>query len=140
MMPLEPVRDIMRRTMANLEFVEARADKDGPYEVTQLLNSLLGSIAHPWEHFRAELNQLPPSEAAARGWPAIKKERPSDIDPASLGQLVGSRRVSPISGRQSLSGTCSFTDMRSSDRRSAIASISGRAACLRRSDRRRPPA
>ena len=30
MMPHEPVRDIMRRTMHNLEFIEQRAGDDGP--------------------------------------------------------------------------------------------------------------
>jgi hypothetical protein len=38
-MPTEPIRDIMRRTIANLEFVERHATPNGPYEVTQLLNS-----------------------------------------------------------------------------------------------------
>ena len=42
-MPHDPVRDIMRRTMHNLKFVEARAGADGPYEVTQLVNSFLGA-------------------------------------------------------------------------------------------------
>jgi hypothetical protein len=31
MIPHEPVRDIMRRTMKNLEFVEANAGVNGPY-------------------------------------------------------------------------------------------------------------
>jgi hypothetical protein len=49
MMPYEPVLDIMRRTMANLEFVEEHKSDIGPFEVTQLLNSFLGALAHPWE-------------------------------------------------------------------------------------------
>ena len=51
MMPQEPVRDILRRTIANLEFIEAYATLDGPYRTTQLLNSFLGALAHPWEQF-----------------------------------------------------------------------------------------
>jgi hypothetical protein len=46
-MPIEPVRDIMRRTMQNLKFVEGHRGANGPYEVTQLLNSFLGALAHP---------------------------------------------------------------------------------------------
>ena len=69
MMPFEPVLDIMRRTMENLEFVERHANKDGPYEVTQLINSFLGALAHPWEEFQAELLQMPLADAAAKGWP-----------------------------------------------------------------------
>ena len=46
-MPIEPIRDIMRGTIANLEFVETHARPNGPYEVTQLINSFLGTLAHP---------------------------------------------------------------------------------------------
>ena len=34
MMPHEPVLDVMRRTMANLEFIDAHASSAGPFEVT----------------------------------------------------------------------------------------------------------
>jgi hypothetical protein len=54
-MPHEPIRDIMHRTMNNLEFIEAHAAADGPYEVTQLINSFLGALAHPWETYRDDL-------------------------------------------------------------------------------------
>ncbi len=49
MMPNEPLRDVMRRTMKNLEFVERSATPTGPFEVTQLINSFIGALAHPWE-------------------------------------------------------------------------------------------
>jgi hypothetical protein len=87
-MPSEPVRDIMRRTMANLAFVEDNARPDGPFEVTQLINSFLGALAHPWEALQSELMALPLSEATERGWPALPKERETDRDPSSLGDLV----------------------------------------------------
>jgi hypothetical protein len=85
MMPTEPLRDIMRRTMANLEFIERKAKPSGPFEVTQLVNSFLGALAHPWERLRAELNEMPLGSA---GWPTIRKECDSDDDPKSLGDLV----------------------------------------------------
>jgi hypothetical protein len=87
-MPSEPVRDIMRRTMANLAFVEKNARPDGPFEVTQLVNSFLGALAHPWEALQSELMALPLSEATKRRWPAIPKEQATDLDPTSLGHLV----------------------------------------------------
>lgn len=87
-MPSEPVHDIMRRTMANLAFVEKNAQPDGPFEVTQLINSFLGALAHPWEALQADLMALPLADAAKRGWPAIVKERATDADPSSLGDLV----------------------------------------------------
>lgn len=34
-MPTEPILDIMRRSMANLRFVEQAAGPNGPFEVTQ---------------------------------------------------------------------------------------------------------
>lgn len=88
MTPSEPIRDIMRRTMANLAFVEAHASVDGPYETTQLINSFLGALAHPWEAMKPELAALSLADAEARGWPCIRKELPQDRDPANLGDLI----------------------------------------------------
>jgi hypothetical protein len=86
--PTEPIRDIMRRTMVNLAFIEQSARSDGPYEVTQLVNSFLGALAHPWEVMQDDLKSLPLAEATRRGWPALAKERSTDRDPTSLGDLV----------------------------------------------------
>jgi HEPN pEK499 p136 len=88
MMPHEPVRDVMRRTIQNLEFIEAHRGPRGPYEVTQLLNSFLGAMAHPWEVYEMEICGRSLSEATASGWPRILKERPRDRDPDTLGDLV----------------------------------------------------
>lgn len=82
MMPWEPTRDIMRRTIANLEFIERHATQNGPYEATQLVNSFLGAVAHPWEKYRSELESMPLS--CSEGWPRLPKERPKDTEPASL--------------------------------------------------------
>jgi hypothetical protein len=69
MMPFEPLLDIMRRTMANLEFVEEHKSANGPFEVTQLLNSFLGALAHPWENLKGELNSISVVDAKREGWP-----------------------------------------------------------------------
>jgi hypothetical protein len=60
MNPEQPVRDIMQWTMMNLEFIEAqpRDPRTGPFEVTQLVNSFLGALAHPW------IRRLPRSAGA----------------------------------------------------------------------------
>jgi hypothetical protein len=93
MMPSEPVRDIMRRTMDNLEFVRAHARANGPpYEVTQLINSFLGALAHPWETYKADLNALSLASARNDGWPVIDKEKTDDRDPTSLGDLIALMR------------------------------------------------
>ncbi len=93
-MPTEPIRDIMRRTIANLKFIERHAEPNGPYEVTQLVNSFLGALAHPWEVMQDDLMQLSLVEAAARGWPPITKELITDREPRSLGELIGLMRNS----------------------------------------------
>jgi HEPN pEK499 p136 len=87
-MPHDTVRDIMHRTMQNLQFVEEHAGVDGPYEVTQLINSFLGALAHPWETYRDDLIAMTLADASAGGWPAIGKERPTDREADSLGDLV----------------------------------------------------
>lgn len=87
-MPTEPILDIMRRSMANLEFIEAHAGPNGPYEVTQLINTFLGALAHPFEAMRDDLMVRPIAEAVALGWPDLSKERIEDRDPSSLGDLI----------------------------------------------------
>ncbi len=87
-MPTEPLLDVMRRSMANLAFVEAHAGPPGPYEVTQLVNTSLGALAHPFEAMRHNLMSLPLAEAAALGPPRIDRERPGDSEPTSLGDLI----------------------------------------------------
>lgn len=84
-MPTEPVLDIMRRSMANLRYVEAHA---GPYEVTQLINTFLGALAHPFEAMRDDLLFLPIAEAQALGWPPFVVERPTHVEPSSIGDLI----------------------------------------------------
>lgn len=86
--PTQPVLDIMRRSMANLAFVEERQTPKGPYAVTQLINTFLGALVHPWEAMRDDLKQLPLDVAAAHGWPKVEKEWPDDADPKSLGDLL----------------------------------------------------
>jgi hypothetical protein len=98
MMPYDPVRDVMRRTMANLEFIEAQKGRNGPFEVTQLLNSFMGAICHPWEAYRTELCTRPLVDATAVGWPKIEKERPRDHEPESVGDLVRLMRNSIAHG------------------------------------------
>jgi hypothetical protein len=88
MMPHEPVLDIMRRTMVNLAFVERCASRDGPFEVTQLINSFLGALAHPWETLRRELNSISMSDAESQGWPIPRAERTTDQAPTKLGDLI----------------------------------------------------
>ncbi len=88
MMPHEPVRDLMRRTMRNLEFIESHRSDTGPFEVTQLINSFLGAMAHPWETLKDELDSILITDGMPKGWPEIRRGQASDECPASLGDLI----------------------------------------------------
>jgi hypothetical protein len=90
-MPTEPLLDLMRGTMANLRFVEEHAGPDGPFEVTQLINSFLAALVHPWEAMRNDFEDVPMGRASAEGWPAIDIEFWSDGD--DKGKLNGLIRV-----------------------------------------------
>jgi hypothetical protein len=45
----QPVLLLLYRTIHNLEFIEQRKHYNGPFEVTQLINSFLAAVAHPWD-------------------------------------------------------------------------------------------
>jgi hypothetical protein len=58
------IRDFIARTLHNLEFIEAQARNQGGadgqvYEVTQLINSMLGLLIFPREEFWVYLSQRP---------------------------------------------------------------------------------
>ena len=86
-MPREPILDMMRRTMGNLEFVEHHAQRDGPFEVTQLINFFLGALAHPWETLKVDLFAIPLSSAQAAGWP-VPEQQDGRTTPQLLGDLL----------------------------------------------------
>lgn len=87
MNPPKPVYDVMRRTMHNLRFIEAYKKQNGPYEVTQLVNSFLGALAHPWEKNK-KLKKWLASDSATRRLPMIQKELASDIEPKNDNELL----------------------------------------------------
>jgi hypothetical protein len=65
------VRDFVLRTRKNLEFVEAtiQADPDAQvYEVTQLVNSLLGLIIFPKERYFEHIPEISIDELKRIGW------------------------------------------------------------------------
>ena len=79
---------VMERTMCNLEFIDKHKQETGPYEVTQLVNSFLGALAHPWEELKSEFTQKTIKEAEKDGWPKVSKDCPEDEDPKHLGDLL----------------------------------------------------
>lgn len=73
--------------MMNLRFVEMHASSDGPYETTQLINSFLCALAHPWEEMKADLMAVPLGHIEALGWPALVSDR-GETEPTSLGHAI----------------------------------------------------
>ena len=70
--------DFARRTQKNLEFVEqyVAAHASEPdvelYEVTQLINSLLGLLVFPQQSFYSKIPPISLDDLRAAGWPEIK--------------------------------------------------------------------
>ncbi len=90
--PEERVNEVLRRTIVNLEFVKKHRANGGPYEVTQLINSFMGAMAHPWESISRvpdlDLNETKLIEAKRKHWPILRHELPTDRIPRSYGQML----------------------------------------------------
>lgn len=79
---------IMERSVENLQFIDTHKTESGPFEVTQLINTFLGALAHPWEELKADFKKKPIKEAEKEGWPKITKQLSTDVDPKNLGDLI----------------------------------------------------
>lgn len=71
------VRDFARRTRANLDilrnFQKAQSDVE-VYEVTQLINSMLGLLVFPQQRYFNRIPETPLGELASQGWPIPEVE------------------------------------------------------------------
>ncbi|POF63833.1 hypothetical protein CFR73_02020 [Novacetimonas maltaceti] len=47
--PADPLLDIIRRSLVNLEFIDRNYREHAVYEITQLVNTFLGAFIHPFE-------------------------------------------------------------------------------------------
>lgn len=69
------VRDFVARTRVNLELIEQKAKAgEEAYEVTQLVNSLLGLLVFPQQRYFNQIPNIPMEELKAAGWPEIRVE------------------------------------------------------------------
>ncbi|MGN6369017.1 MAG: HEPN family nuclease [Phycisphaerae bacterium] len=64
-----PRRDLMTRTLENLDFVQKNKGERGPYEFTQLINSFLIAFIQAKSYWIAKLPEFP---FPAKGWPVVK--------------------------------------------------------------------
>jgi hypothetical protein len=84
------VKDFARRTRTNLEFIRAERANNPKleiYEVTQLINSLLGLLVFPQQKYINEIPKTPLNELAGQGWP-IPKVLGNYSQVGDLNQLV----------------------------------------------------
>lgn len=66
----EVVRDFARRTRRNLEAIEVLRHQDaGVFEVTQLINSMLGLLIFPQQEYVDSIPRIPLEELQRDGWP-----------------------------------------------------------------------
>ena len=88
MMYEDVVRDFALRTKKNLQIIERlRRDGSEPYEVTQLVNSMLGLLVFPQQEYIDSIPRTPLAELASAGWP-IPTVRGSFAQPDDLNQLI----------------------------------------------------
>jgi len=67
------VRDFAERTRINLAHIErSLSEGEEVYEVTQLVNSLLGLLVIPQQHYFNQIPKTPLHELENQGWPRIK--------------------------------------------------------------------
>ncbi len=71
------LNDFSERTKKNFEAIEQRAHRDNLYEVTQLINSLLGMLILPYETYNIRYRKKYPSKEWARH---LKKAAPKSFD------------------------------------------------------------
>src|SRR3954454_13841692 len=83
------VKDFARRTRANLEVVRAMHNKDGDsvYDVTQLINSMLGLLVFPQQEYMNNIPRTPLSDLEEQGWPIPRVDGPYP-QVSDLNQLI----------------------------------------------------
>lgn len=82
------VRSFAARTRKNLEYIEKQQELgEDVFEVTQLINSLLGLLVFPREIFIDALPDMTLIEAEAKGWPKIEFIE-GHIEPQNIKSLV----------------------------------------------------
>lgn len=66
------VKDFAKRTVVNLTYIKETKSKQSEfevYEVTQLINSMLGLLIFPQQKYFNCIEEIPVSELKERGWP-----------------------------------------------------------------------
>lgn len=88
MMYEDVVADFAERTRRNLRALESLKDQGQEvFEVTQLVNSMLGLLIFPREEFVGRIPRIPLAQLEELGWP-VPKARPRFSQASDLNELV----------------------------------------------------
>ena len=83
----DPVKDFASRTRTNLDFIRGQNNNDVVYEVTQLINSMLGLLIFPQQEYINKIPKTPSQDFKKEGWPTPKMV--GNLQPAkNLRQLI----------------------------------------------------
>lgn len=92
----QPVLLLLYRTIQNLKFIDRHKSHHGPFEVTQLINSFLAVVAHPWDQLldQSKLEQVTLESKVFKGcrfpvFPSV----PVEGEPAKLDNAYDLLRV-----------------------------------------------
>lgn len=66
--------DVLYRTKSNLTFIQGKETKEGPFAVTQLVNSFLMTLLQNWDEMEIEWPHLRQTGVA---WPKVCTSEPS---------------------------------------------------------------
>jgi hypothetical protein len=68
------IHDFADRTLCNLKFIDQakRNGSNSVFEVTQLINSLLGILVLPAERYLKQIPETPLTELVQQGWPEVR--------------------------------------------------------------------
>lgn len=76
------IRDFVKRTQQNMLYIEEALEEGAEvFEVTHLVNSLLGLLVFPQQKYFDAIPRIPLSQLENEGWPCIKVV--GDFEPAS---------------------------------------------------------
>ena len=82
------VKDFAKRTKHNLQLIrQCQQRGEDAYEVTQLINSCLGLLVLPREHYIDDIPKTPIEELEKNGW-KIPKVKPGYSQVKDLNQLI----------------------------------------------------
>lgn len=77
-------RKLIRRTLVDLQFIDDQQSDDGPFEITQLVNSFLVILLQNWDDLEPDWPQTP---QCGLNWPSIECSNPNQQTRQCIGKV-----------------------------------------------------